>query len=104
MSENKSFDPFDDPEFCAGYEAWLKSIEPSIDELDAMADAMQKRLIARLYDACYDYGEVVIGEFPSLDAVMLALDEDRLEYSDLCIAGYITITGNDECHVFFQVD
>lgn len=31
-------DPFDDPEFCAEYEAWLDSIEPSPAELDQMLD------------------------------------------------------------------
>ena len=33
-------DPFDDPEFCAEYEAWLDAIEPAPEELDRMLDEL----------------------------------------------------------------
>ena len=115
MSENKSFDPFDDPEFCAGYEEWLKSIEPSSEEMDMMIEELAKEgyfdedpedhsKLQTLYNACHDFGEVVSGEFPSFDAVVLAKKEGRLESEDCFESGFLAITGKDECHIFFEID
>ena len=93
-----------DPEAQREYQEWSKSIEPSLEEHDAMMDAAQKDEVKKLYNACHDFGKVVSGEFPSLDAVILALDEDRLEYRDYFQQGFFKITGQDACHIAFQID
>lgn len=38
------FDPFEDPEFCAEYDAWWESIQPSREELEQMLDEYLEEL------------------------------------------------------------
>ena len=99
-----SKDYFDDPQFQREYAEWSESIEPSLEEYDAGMCAMQIEEVTNLYNACHDYGKVVTGEFPTLDAVLLALDENRLQCWDSFNNGYLTITGKDACHIVFSTD
>ena len=93
-----------DPVAQAEYQEWSKSIEPSLEEYDAMMDAAYKDEVKKVHGACHDYGKVIAGDFPTLDAVMLALDEDRLDYRDDFNSGFLTITGQDACHIVFSID
>ena len=105
MSEKKSLNPLDDSQVRAEYDAWWESIQPSIDEYDLRMDEIHHEEITRLFNACHDFGYVDTGEFPTLDAVLLALDENRIEYQDNFENGYLTITGQDACHlVFLDID
>ena len=57
-----------------------------------------------LYNACHDYGTVVSGEFPSLDAVIDAHADRRLDAQDDIETGFLTITGRDACYITFDIN
>ena len=57
-----------------------------------------------LHNACHDYGTIISGEFPSLDAVLKANREGRLVARDLNRAGWIKIVGENACNIEFEVD
>ena len=57
-----------------------------------------------LYNACHDFGTVVSGEFPTLDAVIDARADKRLEARDHIEIGYMKITGRDKCYITFDIN
>lgn len=60
--------------------------------------------VESIYNACHDYGTVIDGEFPTLQAVIDAHADGRLEAIDNFDTGSLRITGQDACHITFDID
>ena len=56
-----------------------------------------------LHNACHDYAEVKYGLFPTWEETKNAWREDRLQGIDNKQDGFIMITGNNACHLTFNI-
>lgn len=65
---------------------------------------MNIKQVESLYNACHDYGTIIAGEFPTLDAVIDAHAEGRLLAKDNIEDGSLKIVGRDECHIEFDIN
>ena len=63
-----------------------------------------KKEIQSIYNVIHDYGIVESGTFPTLDQIVIASKEDRLEFADHETNGYLHIKGENKCEIYFEVD
>ena len=82
--------------YCRNVRYVLMGLEPRVQ--------MSENALQILLNACHDYGTVHEGGFPTLDALLQAQAECRLQAKDLCTKGEILIVGQDACYVTFKVD
>lgn len=65
---------------------------------------MNIKQVEMLYNACHDFGTMITGEFPTLDAVIDAHADGRLRGVDNFDSGSLMIEGKDACHIEFKID
>lgn len=65
---------------------------------------MNIRDVEILWNACHDYATVVEGEFPTLQNVIDAHADGRLEAHDNFDTGWLKITGQNACYIEFDID